>query len=239
LYVSGGWGTIEYGTLEVAGQVEGGRWKPAHYWLRNSLFTDRIISCGKGSADNVLCFVRNDIYAGVSGHIVIDAIDLTTGQRTNHYRTNPFTLPGGPGSIRWFSDVPAVANVNNTVLLASFVDSAPSGTVLAQNTVLLTTPQYLTLSKTRVTATVSSGVRPDASVDIYLSVEGAAALWVTLTTQAQGRFSDNGFVMADDLVIQFLPFGPLDVALLKKTLRVETANDYASSSTVQQHVVME
>jgi hypothetical protein len=43
--ITGGWGSLEYGS-EVAGQVVGGRWKPIHYWMRKSLFTDVLIACG-------------------------------------------------------------------------------------------------------------------------------------------------------------------------------------------------
>lgn len=44
------------------------------------------------------------------------------------------------------------------------------------------------------------------------------ALYVTLTTLAQGRFSDNAFIA----------WGELDRALLRKSLRVESLSDYAN-----------
>jgi hypothetical protein len=50
------------------------------------------------------------------------------------------------------------------------------------------------------------------------------ALYVTVTTLAQGRFSDNAFVMSPSLglaVIYFWPFGTLDYGLLTSTTRVE------------------
>ena len=212
--------------------MEGGRWKPAHYWLKDYLFTDRIITCGEGrSADTQLCYVRNDVYDAVIGNVLIYAVDLTNSAVTVHYRSNPVTLASGPGTIHWF-DIPAVKNSNSTILKAVFIDSVTSD-IVARNTILFTIPQHLTLQPVQLTATVSSSIRADASVDVYISKQGApAAVWVTLTTQAQGRFSDNAFVMEDDeVVVQFIPFGPLDTALLQTTLRVETANDYASSSS--------
>ena len=45
---TGGWGSLEYGTAGVAGQVVGGRWKPLHYLYRRSLYADVIASCGAG-----------------------------------------------------------------------------------------------------------------------------------------------------------------------------------------------
>jgi beta-mannosidase len=69
---SGGWGSVEYGT-PGPGQVIGGphaqrarrrsaltvrdwsgRWKPLHYWLKNSLYTDVMATCGA----NAQCYVR-------------------------------------------------------------------------------------------------------------------------------------------------------------------------------------
>ena len=49
-----------------------------------------------------------------------------------------------------------------------------------------------------------------------------------LTTLANGRFSDNAFLMtpAKPLTIQFVPFGDLDLAKLKASLRVEHVAAY-------------
>ena len=233
---SGGWGTIEYGTSEVVGQVEGGRWKPAHYWLKDYLFTDRIIACGQGRAgDAQLCFLRNDVYAGVVGSIYIYAIDITNSAITPHFMLEGVELASGPGAIQWF-DIPAVTNPNTTVLKAAFIDSVTLETI-ARNTILFITPQFLTLSPVQLSVRVSSSINADASVDVYIAkkADTPAAVWVTLTTLAQGRFSDNSFVMAEEeVLVQFIPFGPLDTVLLRKSLRVETANDYASAP--QTHV---
>jgi beta-mannosidase len=62
-------------------------------------------------------------------------------------------------------------------------------------------------------------------VPITVTADGGAALFVTLTTLAQGRFSDNAFLLppgdAAAVTIDFLPFGPLDADALATTLRVE------------------
>jgi len=52
------------------------------------------------------------------------------------------------------------------------------------------------------------------------------ALWVTLTTRAQGRFTNNAFLLpATTITVQFVPFGvppaPDDLAVLQASLRVE------------------
>lgn len=51
IWPTGGWGSIEYGPENRAGQVVGGRWKPLHYLYKASLMTDVTAACGAtGSA---------------------------------------------------------------------------------------------------------------------------------------------------------------------------------------------
>ena len=72
-----------------------------------------------------------------------------------------------------------------------------------------------------VDAAVASAANPDGSIDVTVTAS-STALFVTLTTLAHGRFSDNSFAMSPGAVtLQFLPFGALDAALLRKSLRVE------------------
>ena len=49
----------------------------------------------------------------------------------------------------------------------------------------------------------------------------SAALWAVLTTAAQGRFSDNAFLLRGSRTIEFIPFMPGQEKTLKATLRVE------------------
>ena len=41
----------------LATQVIGGRWKPLHYWLKDSTFVDVMVACGSGGT----CFFKNDL----------------------------------------------------------------------------------------------------------------------------------------------------------------------------------
>ena len=53
------------------------------------------------------------------------------------------------------------------------------------------------------------------------------ALFVTLTSLAQGRFSDNAFVMlAGTQKLLFLPLAGFDLAELRSSLRVEHTATY-------------
>ena len=216
----------------MAGQVEGGRWKPAHHWLRENLFTDRFITCGANShtknASEILCLLKNDVYQAVTGDVTIEAIDLS-GKATATLFTAPgVSLAAGPGAVFWWN-IPAV-NANTTLLRASYYDPIV-GTTLAHNIILLAPPSHLALQAVPVSLSYGPTANADGSVDLFLTKPAGspAAVFVTLTTLAQGRFSTNGFVMDEaKTTITFIPFGALDVALLKKSLRVETANQYAA-----------
>ena len=233
IWPTGGWGTIEYGTPGMAGQVRGGRWKPIHHWLRDSVFTDRIIVCGESSnaGDGLQCFVKNDLYAAFTADIAVSAVSTTNGERSVVYSETAVNFPAGPGYTYWFV-APAI-NSSSQILQATVFD-AQAEVVLAHNTMLMAPPSKIDLRPVKIHAQVSGQVNADASIDIVLhKQEAAPALFVTLTTLAQGRFSLNAFLMVDPSVtVQFLPFDPepLDVELLIKSLRVETANQYALST---------
>lgn len=50
---------------------------------------------------------------------------------------------------------------------------------------------------------------------------------MTLTTLAQGRFSDNAFALVPGQTnLSFIPIGVLDRAVLEKSLRVEHLADH-------------
>jgi beta-mannosidase len=75
---------------------------------------------------------------------------------------------------------------------------------------------------------------PDGSVNVTVRTD-ALALYVTLTTLAQGRFSDNAFLMLPVpgvVALQFVPVAgvPADVAVLTSSLRVEHVATYMSAA---------
>ena len=73
---TGGWGVVEYGGRpNERGQVFGGRWKPIMYCLKQGLFQDVFVVCGKGGS----CLIRNDGLSAFSGRILIESWLLSTG----------------------------------------------------------------------------------------------------------------------------------------------------------------
>jgi beta-mannosidase len=107
---------------------------------------------------------------------------------------------------------------------------APDGSIVSENPQLLAVPGLLAFPAADVTAQVAGAANADGSVNVTLA-STATALFVTLTTAAQGRFAPNVFMMpgAGAKVAQFLPFAaaPLDLALLADTLRVDHVAAYS------------
>ena len=94
------------------------------------------------------------------------------------------------------------------------------------NVILLAPPKDLVLPKASVTATVAPSPKADGTIEIVLDAT-ATALYVTLTTLAQGRFSDNAFALVPgQTYLSFIPLGVLDRAVLEKSLRIEHLADH-------------
>ena len=194
-----------------------------------SLFTDVLISCGSPTS-TVLCFIKNDNIAAVQGQLLITALDLATSKLTPIYNQQQ-SLGAGPFSF-WFN-IPTI-NANTTILLGTFTDSV-TGAVLTRHPMILTEPMHLTMTSLALTITVATEPNADGSIDVTVaranSASTNAALYVTLTTAANGRFSDNAFVFYQTTTLQFIPFGTLKQALLVSTVRIEHVADYLPQTT--------
>lgn len=90
--------------------------------------------------------------------------------------------------------------------------------------------QFMVLPSVSVTFEVASVANSDGSVDITVSSTGVA-VYVSLTTAAAGRFSDNGFFLVPpSKVIRYIPFtAPADIPTLTSTLRVEHLAQYTQA----------
>lgn len=226
IWPTGGWGSIEYGT-PVAGQVSGGRWKPLHYWYRRSIFSDVMATCGAGGQ----CYLQNHGISSFKGTCEIDALEYMSG-RTQAIWNWDGELPAGPGTTFFFKADLSQLDAKAHMLLMSCKDDA--ATAVFSNEVPLTAPQYMTLPAATVEAKVASKNNLDGSVDITLTTDNTA-LYVVLTTLAQGRFSDNAFALRPgSTTVQFVPLKPLtDIELetLVRSLRVEHLQQYLHAET--------
>ena len=216
IWPTGGWGSIEYGTVGYTkGQVLGGRWKPLQYWYRASIYADVMASCGAGQ-----CYLKNDHPTPFSGTVTITSVDFATGKNTTLV-SKKVSLAAGAGVTDWFT-IPPVDG-SKEILLSEVVRD--DGTVESHHAIPFAAPKNMSLPKATVTFEAATSPNADGSVDVTITTD-AFALYVTLTTLAQGYFSDNAFVMTPgSRTIQFIPVQGFQMSDLK-SLRVEHAAAY-------------
>lgn len=228
------WGSIEYGSVGFTnGQLLGGRWKLMHYFYKQSLFSDVVANCGyqyskQRPQEKWVCYVKND-RAGreFHGKVRLKAYSLMGDGIPEIFLQRPVALPAGPGSAEWF-DPGTMPNPNTTALVATILDE--NGMVASEHLMTLTLPKNLRVPAAKVTFEISADTNPDGTIDIHVTSD-RVALWVTLTSGAQGRFSDNAFFLpATTKTVQFVPFCGFDSTnhrMLKESLRVEDFSSYA------------
>lgn len=247
IFPTGGWGSIEYGTVGFTeGQVVGGRWKALQHFFETFLFTDAFLACGVSSTPpQVLCFVRNDDPISP-----LDAVATVTLARISgagavlKTTTTPISLPRGAGAVQFFcfgagdptsscAALPDILSANGCAADGSdcvlFSSLTSRGVQLASSFELLGLPGALKLADPALTYAVAPAPNGDGSLNISLSAAAAPAAFVSLTSTAQGRFSDNAFWLpaaGSSRVITFIPFGALDIAGFAATLRVEHLQQY-------------
>jgi beta-mannosidase len=209
--------------------------QPLHYWMASHLYRDVILVCGADGS----CFLKNDgAVAGFTGTYSITALNVATGA-TAPVSSGPVSLARGAGAMRFIcasggagacpayrAFLPSVgcsADGSDCVLLTAVTTS--SGATVDSDVVLLTVPSSMKLPAATVTFSIGAP-HPDSTVPITVS-STATALFVTLTTLAQGRFSDNAFLLPPGAkTISFIPFGTLDLPTLQSSTRVEHVRTY-------------
>lgn len=223
IWPTGGWGSIEYGTVGwTKGQVLGGRWKPLQYWYRSAIFTDVVATCG-GDPAAPQCYVSNDLPRPFNGSVTISSIDFASGQErtVKHLQLG---MAAGVGATQRF-DLGVAVDGTRSLLHAVVKNSA--GTVVNSNYIPFTAPKNFVLPKTTVQFTVAPATNPDGSIDIHITADKGVAVYLTFTTLAQGRFSDNAFVMLPGTrTIRFLPIQGFKMADLTSSLRAEHVASY-------------
>lgn len=251
IWPTGGWGSLEYGTVGyTAGQVLGGRWKPTHYLFSRTLYTDVFTACGADGR----CFVKNDNPLGpFTGTASLQLFSLSDAIAAARFNVT-INLPPGANAFQWFcmdgtsplGACPSVASVlaahgcnatGSDCTLVSTVVDGHSGSVASYNFMPLAPPMDLVIPETTVTFTIA---RPSGSTIPIIVSSSGPALWVTLTTLAQGRFSDNSFFIAGpvagqaSVTIDFIPapgYNSQDeYPVLQSTLRLEHLGMYMAAA---------
>lgn len=230
--------------------MRGGRWKPLQYLYRRSIYADVMAACGDGGS----CYIKNDATVPFAGNVTVTALDVSSGEAATLKTLSfagAAALAAGAGTSHFFTvDLSGVSGATHILGIAIKEDAAterpgarvptpaglrsflPAGEAageaaatreLSFNEQLLAPPQELQLKKASVGFKVAQAPNADGSVDITVTTD-AVALYITFTTLAHGRFSDNAFALAPSCspaTIQFVPFGALDAGLLASSLRVE------------------
>ena len=210
--------------------------------MRRFLYNDRLIAA---ASDGRLLVKNDDAFAPLNASARVALLHLASGAVTP-LSASPVALPVGAGAAAslcvdpagacadWPALLPAAgcaAGGGDCLALLELRDAA-SGALLAENWALLASPASTSFPSAAAVALAAAVGEPDAAgeVPITLSCQ-ATAIFVTLTTLAQGRFSDNAIIIPGpgNATVNFVPWGPLNLALLKSSLRVEHVALYGTS----------
>eukprot|EP00730_Choanoeca_flexa_P008569 TRINITY_DN12506_c0_g2_i18.p1 TRINITY_DN12506_c0_g2~~TRINITY_DN12506_c0_g2_i18.p1 ORF type:complete len:975 (+),score=156.28 TRINITY_DN12506_c0_g2_i18:81-2927(+) len=215
IWPTGGWGSIEYGSARQ-GQVVGGRWKPLQYLYKASIMTDVTLACSLS-----LCYVKNDSPFPFHGRVMVDVIEFATGLQSSIH-AGLVDLAAGAGVSTFFAIETSGYNASQHVMVGKVYNgTANLDELVCNNVIAMTPPASMKLPLATVTFEVDDHLNADGSVDITLQSD-RVAMYVTLTTLAQGRFSDNAFIiMPGKKTIRFLPYENFDLTSLRSTLRAE------------------
>lgn len=227
IWPTGGWGSIEYGTVgHTSGQVLGGRWKPLHHWYKASILADVMSSCGREEmSPKVICYVKNDSPRPFKGKVSVSSVEFSTGE-VHEVKLVPLAMPAGAGTLQWF-ELANLVNGTTEMLIVKVLDA--SGSVLSNNPVAFAHPKDMLLPKaSEVALSFNVGGQAAAGAPVPVTIESKRfALYVTLTTLAQGRFEDNAFVMLPGAkTVMFYPFEGFSLDELKSSLRAEHTATY-------------
>ena len=187
-------------------------------------------TCGvvSGSKNNTnVCYISNH-RAGLPfrGTVTLTAYDHFGTGKGVVLTQKHFALSEGPGVVDWFA---AQLPFGNTTSVVSTVRDA-KGVTLSEHMVQLVKPMLMRVPVAKISLKIAKAANADGSIDITVTSD-RVALWVTLTTLAQGRFSDNAFLLpATTKTVQFIPFSPStaahDYPALESSLRVEDFSMY-------------
>jgi hypothetical protein len=201
--------------------------------LEKAIFRDTFASCGlggdEGDADG-LCFVKHDGPRDFKGKLSVSSVNVVTGIEDPIADFDEVVLKGGVGASQWFK-VPwssrKFLNRRQHALIVRVKSHDDDGRSYSfENLVLLNPLKDYSLQKSKLLLEVNSD-----SGSVFVTSVGASSLYVTLTTGAVGRFSDNAFFLArnETREVKFLPIYEgevVDVKLLRETIRVEDVSLY-------------
>lgn len=174
-------------------------------------------TCGAGGT----CYVKNDAIVPFTGTVDITSVNFDTSETKTLYHQQ-MNMAAGAGVKQMFT----VTLPNNTTDILLSTVTAADGSVLSQHPIPLTEPKNMKLPKATVTTKVATQPNSDGTVDVTVSAD-KLALYVTLTTGAQGYFSENAYLLlgGQPKTVKFIPVQGFEMSQLQ-SLRVEHVATY-------------
>jgi hypothetical protein len=198
--------------------------------------------------------VRNDGIDAVDAHVEINVVHLTTGLKSSVF-SGDIALPAGPGVARAFAPNQAwKASMDGHHVFTSVVTTAAAASSmppLSSHVILPAQISDLQIAPTKVTVDVHAlascpfGNSKRQCVPLSLTSSPAPALYVTLTSASQGRFSENSVFVFEPAAnnstsaaasftrgVYFYPFDGaagaelFDMNKFKSSLRIEEVSMY-------------
>ena len=164
-----------------------------------------------------------------SGALTISKVELATGVETVLFADAAVALPAGPGAARWLT-VDASIDGHDFVLRGTVTDAAQGGAAVTEAFFPLLPPANWTTLPPAPSVSFSVADAPNAdgaSINVTVATDKTAA-FVTLTTLASGRFSDNAFLLLPGArTLTFEAWGSVHEAagVLRSTLRLDHLAD--------------
>ena len=243
---TGGWGLLEYGAKRgQGGQSIGGRWKPIMHLLRQSLFRDVFVACGRDGK----CYCKNDGLMDFRGKVVIETWSSLTGAIIDNQSLD-VSLEGGTsrtgesflttvetlcrrfsnlnvGLTEWFDLNNNVTDLSDVVLLSLFNSNGSS--IIENNVFLWSVPRDIRASYLTAKINIVEISMVENKVHVILESD-QLALYVVVTTKESGTFDQNAFVMKSNVqvMLTFLPsiHNLFDKVAFAEHLRVEHLGSY-------------
>ena len=130
--------------------MQGGRWKPLHYFYKASLMTDVMATCGETAnvhghptaPDQNNCYLSNHRASRpFNGSVTLTSFDHFGDGTAKVILHKQMALPKGPGAIEWFGPPQgqALPAGNESALISTVRDEA--GGIISEHMVQLTTPE--------------------------------------------------------------------------------------------------
>ncbi|PRP79964.1 mannosidase, beta A, lysosomal [Planoprotostelium fungivorum] len=209
------WSSLEYG----------GRWKMLHYFVKN--FFSPVLISSYQDKDNMVVHVTSDVNEPIEGAIARLTVWPWSGAaQVNSVKVpvNLKALESGQILVKSFTELLNGGNASDHfVTLELFTRQ---GEVLSRNEFYFTTLKEASLQSPNVTTSSFSANRRENKITFTVSsIKPAPYTW--LSTEIEGRFSDNGFLVipSESKRITFVSKEAVSAAELAKSLQITVMAD--------------